>query len=68
MLNTHEALLRNRDSLSGQVALLGLSDAAVLASLPCDGGLVQTDHFGIYGRSWRCGLHLHSILRKPVAR
>ncbi len=49
MLNTHEALLRNRDSLSGQVALLGLSDAAALASLPCDGGLVQTDHFGIYG-------------------
>lgn len=49
MLNTHEALLRNRDSLSGQVALLGLSDAAVLTSLPCDGGLVQTEHFGVYG-------------------
>lgn len=45
MPNSHEALLRNRDRLTGRVALLGASSAALLAALP-GGGLVMTEHAG----------------------
>lgn len=45
MPNSHEALLRNRDRLTGRVALLGASSAALLAALP-EGGLVMTEHAG----------------------
>lgn len=48
MLNTHDVLLRNRESLSGRLAVIGLADASVLASLPGDPGLVMTDHAGVF--------------------
>lgn len=47
--NPHEALLRNRDLISGRLALIGLSDTGLLRALP-DGGLAMTDHAGVYGR------------------
>lgn len=51
MINTHDVLLRNRDAVSGRLGLLGLTDAAILPELPVDGGVVMTEHYGIY-RGW----------------
>lgn len=47
--NAHEALLRNRDLIRGRLALIGLSDAALLSSLT-DGGLAMTDHAGVFAQ------------------
>lgn len=48
MLNTHDVLLRNSESLSGRLALIGLADAAVLPDLPGKPGLIMTDHAGVF--------------------
>ncbi|WP_165855381.1 class I SAM-dependent methyltransferase [Marinobacter sp. JSM 1782161] len=50
MINTHDVLLRNRESLSGRVALIGPDDAAILADLPVEPGPVITEHFGTFQR------------------
>ncbi|WP_166261037.1 methyltransferase [Marinobacter salicampi] len=47
--NSHEALLRNLDALSGRLALIGLSDER-LPGLLADGGLAVTDHYGLWQR------------------
>lgn len=47
MHNTHDVLLKNRSALSGRIALVGLSDPALLAALP-GGGVGASDHFGVY--------------------
>ncbi|WP_404361862.1 methyltransferase [Marinobacter sp.] len=47
--NSHEVLLRNRKSISGTLALIGVTDPALLAALP-DGGLAMTDHHGVFGQ------------------
>lgn len=46
--NTHDVLLRNAELLSGQVALLGVSDAAVMPRLPVS-GLVMSEQAGVFG-------------------
>ena len=47
--NSHQALLRNRDRLSGRFALLGLADPVLLQSIS-GSGLVMTDNAGVYNR------------------
>ncbi|WP_297792228.1 methyltransferase [uncultured Marinobacter sp.] len=47
--NAHEALLRNRDLIKGRLALIGLSDAALLSQLP-SGGIAMTEHAGVFSR------------------
>ena len=47
MPNSHEALLRNLQLLTGRTALLGVSSPALLAELPA-GGLAMTEHAGHY--------------------
>lgn len=46
--NSHQALLRVSDHLSGRVALIGVSAPELLSQLP-QGGLVMTDHVGYAG-------------------
>lgn len=48
--NAHEALLKNRDLIVGRLALVGLSDTALLSELS-DGGLALTDHAGVFART-----------------
>lgn len=45
--NSHEALLKNLELVRGRVALLGVTDLALLARLPTP-GLVVTEHVGVY--------------------
>jgi 16S rRNA (guanine1207-N2)-methyltransferase len=45
--NSHQALLKNRDRLSGRAALLGLTSPALLDQIDVDGP-VMTDNAGIY--------------------
>jgi 16S rRNA (guanine1207-N2)-methyltransferase len=45
--NSHQALLKNLDRLSGRTAFLGLTSPALLDQVDVD-GLVMTDHAGIY--------------------
>ncbi len=45
--NSHEALLRNSDLLTGRLAVIGLTDPALLNELP-GGGLAITEHAGRY--------------------
>jgi 16S rRNA (guanine1207-N2)-methyltransferase len=45
--NTHEVLLRNDHLLKGRVAVLGLSDSALLPQCPA-AGLVMTEHAGVF--------------------
>lgn len=47
MLNSHAALLKNRELLRGRLALVGLQDSAILGQLP-EGGHVVTEHYGVY--------------------
>jgi 16S rRNA (guanine1207-N2)-methyltransferase len=44
--NSHQALLRNLASAPGRLALIGVTDAGLLAALP-DGGLAVTEHHGV---------------------
>ncbi|MGM0767182.1 MAG: methyltransferase [Pseudomonadota bacterium] len=48
--NAHEALLRNRELIVGRLALIGLTDTALLSELP-DGGLAMTEHAGVFSRT-----------------
>ncbi|KAA1174826.1 class I SAM-dependent methyltransferase [Marinobacter salinexigens] len=43
--NSHEALLRNRDLLTGRVALIGPASPSILAELPA-GGIAVSEHAG----------------------
>lgn len=52
MLNTHDVLLRNREYLTGRLALIGLVEASVLGQLPGEPGVLVTDHAGIH-EQWR---------------
>lgn len=45
--NTHDVLLRNADLLNGRVALLGVSEPALLAHCP-EPGLAMSEHAGVY--------------------
>lgn len=47
LTNTHDVLLRNLDLLQGQVALLGVSDPAVLSECPRK-GLAMSEHAGVF--------------------
>lgn len=47
--NSHAAVLKNQELLLGDVALIGLSDPALLSQLPV-GGIVVTDHFGTFSQ------------------
>ncbi|MDC0662118.1 class I SAM-dependent methyltransferase [Marinobacter sp. SS21] len=47
MLNSHAALLKNRELLQGRLVLVGLQDSAILGQLP-EGGHVVTEHYGVY--------------------
>lgn len=47
--NTHEVVLRNADLLEGQVALLGVTDPALLPLCPSP-GLAMSEHAGVYAR------------------
>ncbi len=46
LVNSHQALLRNLGTLSGPVAILGLQQAELLASMPA-GGIAMTEHQGV---------------------
>lgn len=43
--NSHEALLRNRDLLTGRMALIGPASPSILAELP-EGGIAVSEHAG----------------------
>src|SRR5690554_6955336 len=45
--NTHDVLLRNAELLTGKVALLGVSEPALLAHCP-QPGLAMSEHAGVY--------------------
>ena len=45
--NSHEALLRNRDLLTGRLVLLGVSSPALIARLPA-GGIAVSERWGDY--------------------
>ncbi|KPQ02495.1 methyltransferase [Marinobacter sp. HL-58] len=45
--NSHEALLKNRQSLNGRLAILGPVDTGLIAALTGT-GLVVTEHFGLW--------------------
>ncbi|MDO6440768.1 class I SAM-dependent methyltransferase [Marinobacter sp. 2_MG-2023] len=45
--NSHQALLRNRNLLSGRVALLGVASAHLLSELPFS-GLALSEHAGVF--------------------
>jgi 16S rRNA (guanine1207-N2)-methyltransferase len=47
MPNSHQALLKNRDRLSGRLALIGPTDPGLLREI-ADGGLVLTENRGIF--------------------
>jgi len=47
--NTHEVLLRNSELLEGQVALLGVTDPALLPLCPSP-GIAMSEHAGVYAR------------------
>jgi 16S rRNA (guanine1207-N2)-methyltransferase len=47
--NTHEVLLRNADLLEGQVALLGVTDPALLPLCPAP-GIAMSEHAGVFAR------------------
>jgi len=49
LANTHDVLLRNRELLEGRVALLGVSDPALLSQCP-GSGLAMSEHAGIYSQ------------------
>ncbi len=49
LANTHEVLLRNADLLEGRVALLGVTDPAVLPRCPSS-GFAMSEHAGVYAR------------------
>ena len=49
LINTHDVLLRNRDLLDGRIALLGVSDPALLSQCP-GSGLAMSEHAGVYGQ------------------
>lgn len=54
MLKTHDALLRNTDALPDRVALIGVTDPALLDEL--ETGLAITEHRGLFDRlSSACG-------------
>jgi 16S rRNA (guanine1207-N2)-methyltransferase len=58
MPNSHQALLKNRDCLSGRLALIGPTDR-LLDQIACN-GLVMTENMGIFGLlqandSWTIG-------------
>ncbi|WP_417566087.1 methyltransferase [Marinobacter sp.] len=45
--NSHEALLKNRDLLIGEVALLGVTSAGLLSELSESGGIAMSEHAGV---------------------
>lgn len=47
MLNSHAALLKNRDLLQGRLVFVGLSDTALLGQLPGTGNVV-TENYGVF--------------------
>ncbi|PSF06726.1 class I SAM-dependent methyltransferase [Marinobacter halophilus] len=47
LTNTHDVLIRNLDLLQGQVALLGVSDPAVLSQCLTT-GLAMSEHVGVF--------------------
>lgn len=47
--NAYEALLRNRQFVTGRLALIGVRDATLLSHWP-EGGLAITDHFGAFAQ------------------
>lgn len=48
LTNTHDVLVRNLELLQGQVALLGVSDPAVLSRCATP-GLAMSEHAGVFG-------------------
>ncbi len=48
MPNSHQALLKNRDRLSGRLALIGPTDPGLLEQV-ADGGLVMTESMAVFG-------------------
>lgn len=53
LTNTHDVLLRNRELLQGRLALLGVSDPALLAQIGA-GGLAMSEHAGVYSLLTGC--------------
>lgn len=58
--NSHEALLKNRHLLKGQVALLGVTSAGLLSEISESGGIAMSEHAGVCetlrGRdNWKVG-------------
>ncbi len=58
--NSHEALLKNRHLLTGEVALLGVTSAGLLSELSESGGIAMSEHAGVCetlrGRdNWKVG-------------
>lgn len=47
MPNSHQALLKNRESLSGRLALIGPTDPGLLEQISCN-GLVVTENMSIF--------------------
>lgn len=45
--NSHEALLKNRHLLTGEVALLGVTSAGLLSELSESGGIAMSEHAGV---------------------
>lgn len=45
--NTHDVLLRNAEWLTGRIALLGVSEPALLGHCPAN-GLAMSEHAGVY--------------------
>lgn len=48
LINTHDVLLRNRELLQGRLALLGVSDPAILGQCGSN-GLAMSEHAGVHG-------------------
>lgn len=52
LINSHEVLVRNAYLLQGRLALLGVSDSAILTRSPRH-GLAMTEHAGVYAELLR---------------
>lgn len=69
--NSHEALLKNSEQLSGRLALLGLTNPDLLGRLP-GSGVVMTENAGIHARllnhdSWSSAFGYDDTALKPAS-
>jgi 16S rRNA (guanine1207-N2)-methyltransferase len=68
--NSHEALLKNRHLLTGEIALLGVASAGLLSELSDSGGIAMSEHAGVCetlrGRdNWRVGFGYEDPVFRP---